>query len=181
MTKSKRNEETSSGGSAAKKQPNSFLDLPVRDVMQTEVVTVTASTPLSEVERVLAEARVGGVPVTDEAGTVVGVLSIHDIVDRYTADPDARPTPAGFYQVDTAGQDETDDTEEYEGFEVPEKGEETAEQVMSAQVFSVPPSATLREVARSMVRHEVHRLLVQEDGKTVGIVSTMDLLRAMAK
>lgn len=162
---------------AAKARATSFLEQEVKEVMRKEVVTVAASTPLSEVERVLSEAGVGGVPVTDEAGIVIGVLSLRDIVDRYSSEPDARPTLSGFYHVDAEDLEEG----ELEGFEIPMQSEETAGQVMSAQVFSVRPTATLREAARSMVKHEVHRLLVQERGKTLGIVSTMDLLRAMAR
>lgn len=163
------------GGGAA---GNGFLDLPVREVMQTDLVTVAASTPLSEVERALAEAGVGGVPVIDGAGRVVGVLSLRDLVDRYTEDPEARPNPSGFYRIEADDADEDD----LEAFEIAVEGEETAGDVMSAQVFWVPPSATLREVAREMVQHGVHRLIVHdpEVGQTVGIVSTMDLLRAMA-
>lgn len=155
-----------------------FLDLPVSAVMQKDVVTVTANTPLSEVETVIADARVGGVPVTDSAGHVIGVLSLRDLVDRYASDPDARPRRSGFYHVDAEELDE----EDLDAYELPEEGEETAEQVMTGQVLSVPPTATLREVARTMVKHQVHRLLVQDVGnKMVGIVSTMDIVRAMTK
>jgi CBS domain-containing protein len=154
-----------------------FLDLPVDRVMSKDVLTVSTSTPISEVERTLAEAHVGGVPVTDAAGQVVGVLSLHDIADRYSSDPDSRPRRHTFYSLVVESAEE----DELEGYEVPSDAEDTAADVMSAQVFSVPRTATLRQVAREMRRRQVHRLLVQDRGKMAGIVSTTDLLRAMAR
>lgn len=155
-----------------------WRDQLAEEVMQSDVVTVEASAPLSEVERLLAEHRIGGAPVVDEAGHIVGVLSVRDLVDRYAQDPDSRPRRStGFYRIDA---EEMED-EDVETFELPEEGEETAGQVMNRQVLAVPPDATLREVAKKMVKENVHRLLVQNGPRTVGIISTMDLLRAAAR
>lgn len=155
-----------------------WRQLTAGEVMQTDVVTVDVNTPLSEVERLLSEARIGGVPVTAEGGRVVGVLSLKDLVDRYTQDPDARPRRGrGFYDVATYDLDD----EDLESFEVPAEAEETAGQLMSMQVISVQRGDDLRTVARTMVQNNVHRVLVQDGGRSVGLLSTMDLLRAAAR
>jgi CBS domain-containing protein len=153
-----------------------FQDITVDQVMSTDVLTVSTSTPLSEVERALAEAHVSGVPVTDSTGRIVGVLSLHDIADRHANEPEERPTRTSFYGVDS----EQDEDGEPDAYEVSTDAGGTAGEAMSAQVFSVPATATLREVAHEMLRREVHRLVVQDHGKVAGIVSTTDLLRAMA-
>ena len=161
-------------GNAAK----DWRELKAADIMQTNVITVTEDAPLSEVETLLSENRITGMPVTDEAGALVGVISITDLIERYTEDADARPRRGrGFYDVSTYGLEE----EDLETFEVPKESEETAGSLMTAEVLTVKSDLTLRLVAREMVRHKVHRLLVNEGRKTVGIITTMDLLRAASK
>jgi len=155
----------------------SWQDLTAADVMRTDVLTVSESTPLSEVERLLGENRIGGLPVTNETGHITGVVSIRDLVDRYTQDPDARPRRGhGFYHLSSEGLED----EDFESFEVPEEAEETAGDIMTAQVYDVDATTRLRDVAAKMVELNVHRLLVTEKRHTVGIVSTMDVLKALA-
>ena len=72
------------------------------DIMAKRVVTVSPGAPLSEVERVLSENRVSGVPVVDSAGRALGVVSLRDLIDRYAEDPDARPRRGtNFYRLPT--------------------------------------------------------------------------------
>lgn len=155
-----------------------WRELKAADIMQTNVITVTEDAPLSEVETLLSENRITGMPVTDEAGELVGVISVTDLIERYTEDSDARPRRGrGFYDVTTYGLEE----EDLETFEVPKESEETAGSLMTAEVLTVKAETPLRLVAKEMVKHKVHRLLVSEGRKTVGIISTMDLLRAASK
>ena len=59
--------------------------LTVGDVMTTSVVTVKASTPLKAVAEILIERGISGVPVVDDAGMVVGVVSEADFCSRSRA------------------------------------------------------------------------------------------------
>lgn len=155
----------------------SWQDLTAADVMRTNVLTVSKSTPISEVERLLGENRIGGLPVTDETGHITGVVSIRDLVDRYAQDPDARPRRGhSFYHSSTEDLDD----EDFESFEVPEEAEGTAGDIMTAQVYTVDQATLLRDVSARMVELNVHRLLVTNKKLTVGIVSTMDVLKALA-
>jgi CBS domain-containing protein len=52
--------------------------------------------------------------------------------------------------------------------------------IMTARVYTVTADASIAEVARTMVDGHVHRLLVAESDKLVGIVSTLDLMRSLA-
>jgi CBS domain-containing protein len=56
----------------------------VRDIMQRKVITVSPSTSVREISQTLARESIGGVPVVDDDGKVVGVVSATDIV-RATA------------------------------------------------------------------------------------------------
>ncbi len=154
--------------------------LTARDVMQTHVLTVSLSTPLSEVERVLGEHRIGGAPVTDEAGHIVGVVSVRDLLERYTQDPDAQPRRGpGFYHA--SSQEMADeDYEDLDSFNAPAEGEETVSDIMNSDVYSVPAAATLSTVAAQMIKHKIHRILVEDSKKYIGLITTFDLLSAVA-
>jgi len=144
------------------------------DVMQTQLVTVHAGDPIHEVERVLADAQVSGVPVLDDNDHVIGVISTTDLVHR-AADADDSEA-AG----DRGAIDDVDETE-VAAYRRAVAGQPCAGDLMTADVASVPRHATLRQMAGVMVEKPVHRLLVLDQGRLVGLVSTMDLLRAIAQ
>jgi CBS domain-containing protein len=148
-----------------------------RDVMLTDVVTCSYAAPLSEVERLLVENRISGMPVVDEAGHVVGVVSVKDLIERYAEDPDARPRRGhGYYHLSLEDMDD----EDFEAFTLPDEGEETAESLMTADIFAVAADASLQQVAAAMTDNGVHRLLVQDGDKFVGIITTLEVLGAVA-
>lgn len=196
----------------AAKQPR---DLTARDVMRTDVVTVGISTPVVEIERVLDAHGIGGVPVTDHAGRIVGVVSVGDLITRYAENGDAEPRRgSAFYQLptddfvgeddharalpaeveDTAEElidDETGSPDEHAAlsytlradsrdYAIPTDARDTAADVMTPVVHSVPEETPLGKVASTMLNEHIHRVLVTRDDRHVGIVTTFDLLRAIA-
>ncbi len=70
--------------------------------------------------------------------------------------------------------------DDFEAFSVPEESEETASDLMTSEIYSVAPDAGLKEIAKTMMEHKVHRVLVQEDGRYVGLISTMEILSALS-
>ena len=147
-----------------------------RDLMKTHVVTVPETATLAEAVRRLAENRVSGLPVTDEAGHVSGVLSIRDILDYESEEGGTRiATMRGFY----AETDNLDDDYEFGEIEVDEDSSATVADVMTAEVFAVNVDTKLHDIAKTLVEHRIHRVLVDEDGKHVGIISAMDVLTAL--
>lgn len=152
--------------------------LTARDVMRRDVVTIDRATPLSEVERILADHKISGAPVTDETGAIVGVVSFRDLVERYAEDVDAKPRRTrGYFHLSSEELDEDD----YELTELPEETEETAEDVMTAEVFSVAAEAPLADVARTMAEKRIHRVLVVSGGHFAGIVGIFEILQAFAR
>lgn len=151
-----------------------LAELRVRDLMQRHLISVQASDPLEEVERVLADARISGVPVLDEDGQMLGVLSAKDLVRRHAEDSEL-PEDLGFQDTVL----DADDTEPV-AYRRSQAGQLCAGDVMTTDVKTIHPDASVAETARAMVDNEVHRLLVVDRGRLVGIVSTMDLLRPIA-
>lgn len=144
------------------------------DIMQHELVTVRASDPIHEVERVLAGARVSGAPVLDDQEHVIGVISSTDLVG-HRADDD-RVEPFVSREIDDEGE-----ATETVAFPGPDRSATCASDLMTPEVTSVQAAASLREVARTMVERQVHRVLVNDRDRLVGLVSTMDVLRAIAQ
>jgi CBS domain-containing protein len=154
-----------------------WAQVTARDLMRTNVITVGYNAPLSEVERTLADNKISGAPVVDEGGRIIGILSLKDLVDHYTEDPDSRPRRGrGYFHLSYEEMDE----EDADAFEVPEESEDTAEDVMNSQIYSVGPDAGLPEIAAVMAKHRIHRVLVEENGRFLGLLSTTELLEALS-
>jgi CBS domain-containing protein len=148
-----------------------------RDVMKTDLLTVSRNTPLSEVERLLGEHRIGGVPVTDEAGHIVGVVSVRDLLERYAQDPDSRPRRGrGSYRLST---EEMSDGGDLDSYDVPEESEETVADIMNSDVYSVAMDEPVSAVAKRMVDLKIHRILVADRNRYVGMITTFDLIAAL--
>ena len=135
----------------------------VSDVMTTSVVTVDRITPYQEIDRVLTEHRISGVPVLKMGLHVVGVVSESDLLAA--EDKTAR-------QARLAAQ-----SPRRWRLRQPRRTGLTADVLMTAPAITIHPDATIPSAARLMNTHHVRRLpVVDPDGKLVGIVSRRDLL-----
>lgn len=179
----------------------------VADLMTRDVITVGPETTLREVASVLATEHIGGVPVvTNES--IMGVVSATDLVDF---DADSSGVPArrdlqgeGFGELSEepaweveAGEQAAGDyfTSFWEdaGADVAERfaeptspewsilDEHIVSEVMTRAVFSVAPDTDIEEAARQMLEAEVHRALVLENDRLVGMLTSQDILRAVAE
>ena len=158
-------------------EDNTFTRLTAADMMQTGMVTVPLDATAKEIEQVLVENKVSGVPVHDTAQKIVGIISWRDVMEYFAESSQEDPrNPHTFYRfID----DET--LELGSEIEIPLDQTVTARDVMSTDLLTAPSTATLPEVARLMTEHKVHRLLVTDPlGDVVGILSTLDILRSLA-
>ena len=147
----------------------------VADMMTREVYAVAPDTDLDTVAWLLTEHRISGLPVVGADGSPLGVLSRADLVPL--ARPD-RPAAAGrsiYYRI-RGGSIGTVGTP----VAAPPGRRGTARELMSSRFLAVAPSARLGEAARLMVNGGVHRLLVVDEGRLVGILATLDVLRAVS-
>lgn len=157
-----------------------WAEITAKDIMEKRVITVAPTSPLSEVERLLTEHRISGMPVTDSSGRPIGVVSYRDLLDHYAENPDARPRRGpGFYRLSTEHLAD----EDFEAFTVPEESEDTALDVMTPAIIDVGVDAPMQEICRTMVKNSVHRLLVTDPGtgRMVGIISSLGVLAAIAE
>jgi CBS domain-containing protein len=149
-------------------------ELKVREIMQANVITVTPETTVGELADILAQNKISGVPVVDGQGVVLGMVSEADIILQ---DADLHfPYYIQFLEMVIYLQS----VHKFEERVRKAIGSKVSE-VMSDEVVSVSPDATVREVATLMTDRNVNRLPVTEDGRLVGIVTRGDIVRAIAE
>lgn len=138
----------------------------IRDVMTSDVVTVSPDSPLRDVARVLSERGISGLPVVDGDGRCIGVISEGDILFKELG-PRTPPRPLEWLLGARPDAEESR-----------RRTATTASEAMTAPAIGVEPDRPLRAAADLMVRRGVNRLPVVEDGRLVGIVTRADLVRA---
>ena len=142
----------------------------VKDVMTRDVATVTGKTPVEEVAKLLLKRHVSAVPVVDDAGAVLGLVSEGDLMRR-VADPE-KPRRSWWLELFSDPSGSAADYVKTHG--------RTAADVMTAKPVTVTEDATVGEVARLLETKRIKRVPVLRDGKLVGIVSRANLVQALA-
>jgi len=150
------------------------MDLLVRDIMTRDVVAVAPDTSLSVVAKLFRERHISGAPVIDGDARPIGVITLADLVYPIAPGTLEGRGKSVFYIV-------TEDATQLRSVDVPCRREGVVRDVMLAFVLSVPPDKPVRDAVRLMVADEIHRLLVVDEGRLVGIVSTMDVMRMLAE
>jgi CBS domain-containing protein len=139
----------------------------VNELMTRDVVAVRPWTPLKEVAGLMLEHRISGVPVVDNDGMVVGVISESDFLLKERGRDAVRPSPLVWLvgeQKQTRHERSVIDAT-------------TAQHAMTSPAVTIDGSATVRDAATLMVDRRVNRLPVTESGHLVGIITRSDLLR----
>lgn len=145
-----------------------------RDVMETRVISVSASTPLSSVHRLFVEEGINGAPVVDEQDRVIGVISSTDLMRAAADEHDAVRFDPGYFRnnLEFTGPELASTPEDY----LDRLDERTVGDVMTDEVFSVSPDTPVAKVARELRSHRVHRLVVLENDRLAGVITTFDLV-----
>ncbi|GAA0933063.1 CBS domain-containing protein [Streptomyces thermoalcalitolerans] len=138
----------------------------VGDVMTRTVVALTSGASFKEIVRTMKRWDVSAMPVLDDSGRVIGVVSEADLLrkEEFRADEPGRPgrtqRPADEAKAEAA----------------------TAGELMTAPAVTVHPDAGLGRAARLMAQRDVKRLpVVDDDGVLTGIVSRSDLLKVFLR
>ena len=164
----------------------------VRELMHTDLVTVSPDTNLHDLARIFSNNDISGTPVLDSTGGVVGVVSQTDLI-RFAAEEIGvsvhRETEASIPSdwTETGAEEDDEDEEEEEDpsalpqFQASDLDDYVVENIMTAANFHVTPDTTVPELARFLLKGRIHRALVMEDGELQGIVTTVDLLKTLAK
>lgn len=127
----------------------------ISELMQTDVQTVPLDAVVNDAVVSLAESHVSGLGVVDQGGRLVGVISTTDIL---------------------ASEEEAEDQAAramlFEGTLVRD--------LMTPRPMTIAPDAAVKQAAQEMLYADVHRLFVVDGDRMVGVISTTDIVRAVA-
>jgi CBS domain-containing protein len=141
--------------------------------MSRHVVMIPREMSLQGAARMLARAGVTGAPVVDVDGRCIGVLSATDFMN-WVKEEHKSGTLKGHREI------------MWEAWQIPEcdgEGNGCIEYYMTKDPVLVTPGVKIGELARMMMDAHIHRLIVVDavNGRPVGVVSSMDILAAVAR
>ncbi len=146
------------------------------DIMIEDVVTVSMDMDLRGVALLFAESKITGAPVVDSDGNLVGVISETDLV-RYQAQNTQGGDDFAFFR-----EFESEDLEAMEeGYHIEELPDVLVGDIMSTHLITAEEDVSLPELAKLMSKKRVHRLVIVQERRLSGIVTTMDILKAVAQ
>jgi CBS domain-containing protein len=140
------------------------------DVMVSPVVTVKRSATVKDVAKLFLEHQISAVPVVDEQGKLVGIVSEGDLVHR--AEIGTEQHRSWWLLLFPEDQALAADYIKAHGRKV--------EDVMTRNVITATPDTPLNEIARLLEAHGIKRVPIMRDGQLVGIVSRANLVQAVA-
>lgn len=144
------------------------------EIMTRGVISVRPDAPARQIANLLLEHRISAVPVVDETGAPIGIVSEGDLLGRDEGDREARRD--WWLELLAEGEDlNADFVSSLRG------GEHLARDLMSSPVVAVDENADTLEIARLLRSYRIKRVPVLRDGHIVGIVSRADLLRGLAE
>jgi CBS domain-containing protein len=141
------------------------------DVMTKSVVTISRTAPLEEAARLMIEHRISGIPVVDDHGTVIGIITEGDLLRRSETGTDR--TQVGWLTRLLAPGRMAHDYVRAHSHRV--------EDVMTQDIVSARPDSSLGEVVAMMESRGVRRIPVIEHDRLIGIVSRADLIHALVQ
>ena len=175
----------------------------VRDIMRTELVTVVPDMSVHDLAKLLADKEISGAPVVDVDGEVLGVVSMTDIIRLAAGEADIRVAPrplvTGEFSLEAPQEDEYEEEQDVVDYfrqahaplVTPRSAEGWAaggdldqydvRAIMTPANFHIHPDSDMRQLATFLLRGRIHRALVMEGDRLVGIVTTVDLMRTMAE
>jgi CBS domain-containing protein len=143
-------------------------DRPVSAIMTRNVTTVTPDTPVRQVVELLLGRLFKAVPVVDDERHVIGIITEDDLLEKVEM-------PA---HLAVGGRLEQEDLRE---FLAPIRQQKNARHIMSQPVSTVDADDALGHVAQQMVERDFTRFpVVDAEKRLVGMVSRLDILRAVA-
>jgi len=145
----------------------------VTEIMTQPVITVKSDTTLEEVAKMMLDNNIGGLPVVDEDGGLIGIVTESDFSAKEHAIPFSR-----IYAPQLFGK--------WMSTEGIEKAYEAARTIkvsgiMSTPVISVNEDDNMADAVKKMLEYRVHRVPVLRGGKPIGVLTRHDLLKMVVK
>ena len=143
-----------------------------KDIMTTELVTVSPETEIAQAAKILLQKGINGVPVVDKSGTLKGIICQSDLI----AQQKRFPLPSVFTLLD--GFIPLSSMKHYEK-EVQKIAATTVADAMTPNPITIESETSIEELASLMVDKNLHTLPVVDQGELVGVVGKEDVLKTL--
>ena len=140
----------------------------VEEIMTRDIIAVAPGATIHRAAELLADHGISGLPVVDDQGALVGILSEGDLILRQRP----RPRPSFWRAFFQDGERLAREYQKAAGTTVAE--------VMTTTLIVIRPDAPIEAAAALLDGHKIRRLPVMEEGRLVGIVSRGDLVKALS-
>jgi CBS domain-containing protein len=152
-----------------------------RDIMQTSILSLSPTTPLSAVQRMFFEEEIHGAPVVDETGAVLGIVTSMDLVRSSAEKSDELPSrPAAIDYLTEMLEFSAADWPRITDRLDDSFGDQVAADVMTENPVSVDAATPVPQIAQTLTSNRIHRVLVTDGDHLCGIVSSSDLVALLA-
>jgi CBS domain-containing protein len=151
-----------------------FVSIKAKDIMTTAVVTLKRDMGVKEAAETLLDNSIGGAPVVDDEGKVIGMVSESDLImeDVKLHFPTFVHLLSGIIYLESLKSFE-EKLRKAVGVKV--------EDVMSKKVITVTEDTPVEDIATLMIERKISRVPVVKKGKLVGLVSKRDIVRTIAR
>jgi len=148
-------------------------NLIAKDIMNPSVLSVEEDLSVHELANFFTEKMISGAPVVNKDGKLVGVVSLSDIVRN-----DERRTAIVNDKRESDYYDNLN-SDEIQELHLEEDDSLTVRNIMTPLIFKVKETELISAMSDIMIGGRIHRLLVTRDEKVVGIITTLDMLKAI--
>jgi CBS domain-containing protein len=152
------------------KKKRGELMIKARDIMKTDVVTVSPDTTVEALGRLFMEKEISGAPVVDRGGKVVGIVTENDLIkqNRRFHIPTIVRLFDAFIPLESPSAFEK---------EIKRMSATKVADICTQEVVSVGPDASLQDVATIMSERGIHLIPVVSSGKLLGIIGKIDVIK----
>lgn len=150
------------------------MSLTAADIMTRNVVTARPEDSVAEVAKLLTDHDISAVPVCDEQGKPLGMVSEGDLMRPFGKENELKR--AWWLNLLAEGTELAPAFVDYVRLD-----NRRARDLMVGPVVTAPADASVPEIADLLARHRIKRVPVVRDGRVVGIVSRADVIHALAK
>ncbi len=144
----------------------------VADIMTREVVSVKGSTTVREMAEIFDKMGFGSLPVVDEQGNLTGIVTASDLIEQ--GRPLHIPTVISLFDWVIPLESEHSLEKDLKRISA-----QTAVELASTEVVTITPEEPVSRAAEIMSSRKLHAIPVVEGKKVVGMVSRIDIIRAM--
>ena len=146
--------------------------LTAKDIMTKNVITVRAITTIEELARTLMEHKISGVPVVNDNGDLIGIVTENDLIsqNKRLHIPTVMRLFDSFIMLESPGKIEK---------EIKKIAAITVNDIYTKEVITVTEDTPVQDIATIMSEKKVHLIPVVEGKKILGIIGKIDLIKGI--